>query len=364
MKKLDKKQIPQFIALCVVTAGLAGYVVMHLVAPGPVAAGTRTAAVPAAADPSAAAKPAGAKPGDTQPDAAKPGDATASVTGAGDAPPPTPAMHDPFAVGYIDPATVPAATAAPSAPALPKLPAALKQTADIHGIGAMPVSFPGAPALPAGLSGFPSHPGTSAPSLPSGPAAPALPMAPTTPLWTVTGVLQGASGKVAILRSGEARRIVRSGDFVDSTYRVTGVTRTAVTLRHGATYYQLVLGGTKSAPAKPGTVPAIPAAMPSPTPMPTSSPVSAPVSLPQIPAIFGSAIIPVYHLPQPKSPLVPSQRQETGLKLTSDSLVLPRLAGKRKVPTAKVANGILLGLRLLDGSVLAEDRKPQDHKSQ
>ena len=41
MNKLDKKQIPQFAALCVLSAGVFGYFVMKIVTPSPAAAGTR-----------------------------------------------------------------------------------------------------------------------------------------------------------------------------------------------------------------------------------------------------------------------------------------------------------------------------------
>ena len=303
MKKLDKKQIPQFAALCVLTAGLAGYMVMHLVAPSRVSAQTRPAAAPVTV---------GAKPGDAKPSDAKPSDPktadtnTADAAGTVNAPPPSPTMHDPFAVGYVDPKTVPAA-AAPIVPALPKLPPASKQTADTHGLGAMPVTFPGAPALPTPLSSFPARPAGPMPGLPTGPIVPALPTAPAAPLWTVTGVLQGATGDVAILRSGEARRIVHSGDFVDGTYRVTGVTRTSVTLRHGTVFYHLPLGGVKTAPAAvaPGAVPAAPSAVPAMPPVPYAAPQQA--------AVIDSVIVP-------------------------------------NVSPVKVAEAISLGLRGLDGT--------------
>ena len=41
MNKLDKKQIPQFAALCVLSAGVFGYFVVKIVTPSPAAAGTR-----------------------------------------------------------------------------------------------------------------------------------------------------------------------------------------------------------------------------------------------------------------------------------------------------------------------------------
>ena len=41
MKKLDKKQLPQFAALCILSAGVFGYFVLRLVTPTPAAAGNR-----------------------------------------------------------------------------------------------------------------------------------------------------------------------------------------------------------------------------------------------------------------------------------------------------------------------------------
>ena len=339
MKPLDKKQIPQFAALCVLSAGLAGYLVMHLVAPGPVSAGTRspaTAAGPAAPAPGTpAAAPAS---GIT----AAPG-AAAETADAGDAPPPSPAMHDPFAVGYVDPASLPAAALSSlSAPALPKLPLAgnsaakAEKLAGLSTFGPMPVAAPSAPALPGSLSALPAAPLPSAgPSgLPPALAAPALPAAPA---WTVTGVLQGSGGKVAILRSGEARRIVRSGDFVDGTYRVTGVSRTSVTLRHGLAVYQLVLGAAAAAPSA-AAAPAMPA------------PAAPPVVLPRSAAAL-TTTLPMYHLPRAQARLAHLKRQGAPLALAAAAPLMP---AEHAPAPAKVAKSISLGLRLLDGSVLAQ----------
>ena len=348
MKKLDKKQIPQFAALCVLTAGLSGYLVMHLVAPSRVSAQTRPAAPPAQG---AEAKPGDAKPVDAKLGDAKPGDPqSANTTDIVDAPPPSPAMHDPFAVGYVDPKSQPAAAKlppAPTAPALPKLPAP-KQTAGIRGLGAMPVTFPPAPALPAGLSSFPAPSAKPASGLRPAPSAPAL---PTAPLWTVTGVLEGAAGNVAILRSGDARRIVHSGDFVDSVYRVIGVTRTSVTLRRGAVSYQLPLGGAKAAPAKPSinfTKPNLDLAKPVAAP-------AAPFSVPAVPgqaALLDGAVIPAYHTAQPQAALAEMQSPE--IILAPESLPV---SGPNVSPV-EVADAAAAGLHLRDGdSVLTQNNK-------
>ncbi len=360
IKPIDKKQVPQFAALCVVTAGVFGYVVVHFVMPGTASAGTRPAATPArsAAPVPAAVAPMSAAAG--QASAAGQGAAGAAAATAStdipDAPPPSPTMHDPFAVGYADPtAAASAAALTPvKAPALPKLPAPGKKIAGLEPFP-LPVG-PSAPALPGSLSPFPLHPGApmagGMPGLPAAPAAPALPAAPAAPSWTVTGVLMGASGKVAILRSGEARRIVHAGDFVDGTYRVTGVTRTSVVLRHGATVYQLPLGGAKAEPVK---VRPVPAMFPF-VPMPRSA------------AAIDGTLIPMYHLAPVHSPLahLKHQGQELGLVAEAPSVPKParraataRTATAKRVSPAKVAGAISLGLRLLDGSVLAENRKEQ-----
>ena len=311
--KLDKKQLPQFIALGVLTVGVSGYTVFHFVSAGPVSAGTRPAAAPVstriAGAPGLAAKPGAPK---------LPAAAPAGTADTGDAPPPSPAMHDPFAVGYVDPGTLPAAALAAAAPK----PLPGKQVAALPALTPLPIGLPAAPPLPGGsFSGVPMK----SPGLPMAPFAPALPAAPALPdppKWTVTGVLMGEGGEVAILRNGETRRIVRAGDFVDSVYKVTGVSRTAVQLRHGALVYRIVLGGVKPTPgAAPLSVPMA---------APPSVPASAPPKL-QMPAMLGSAIIPV-------SPLA----------LTA----APSLPIARKPSPSKVARAISLGLRLLDGTVL------------
>lgn len=262
MNKLDKKQIPQFAALCVLSAGVFGYFVMKIVTPSPAAAGTRPHPAAEASQAAPAASPAPTKTAATDkagavPDAASAGDEA-------EAPAPTPGMRDPFVVGYVDAEAQPA----PSIAAVPAAPgraasasltkpgkAAGPQVASIREGG--PVGVPAAPALPFGLKRF--APLAAAPALPLAPKKAAAPEAPAAPAWTVTGVLQNESGQVAVLRSGEARRIVRTGDAVDSVYRVVAVTRSAVVLRHGKTFYRLTLGEAKTgspAPARTAFPPA------------------------------------------------------------------------------------------------------------
>lgn len=253
MKKLEQKQIPQFAALCILSAGVFGYFVVRLVTPSPAAAGTRPQ--PAPATKAAPAVPS-SLPGSKTSTAAT---TTPGAAGVDEAvvPPPTPGMRDPFVVGYVDPKNAPPGPVAPPAPAAPKpgkpiagKPIAGKPILDkqMAALPPAPFAIPSAPPLPPSFSGVPMRP--TGPLLPAAPPVPALPVPPAAPTWTVTGVLQSDLEKVAILRSGEARRIVRAGDFVDSVYRVVDVTRSSVMLRHGTIFYQLTLGAVKAAPVK------------------------------------------------------------------------------------------------------------------
>lgn len=354
MKPLDKKQLPQIIALGILTAGAGTYAAVRLAAPGPVSAQTHSAAV-------APAPVSAVKPGDPRLSSTKPGTAVpagiVAATSTSDAPPPAPGMRDPFAVGYSDTAAGPGSV--PSTPALPALMPG-KQVAAVGKLSPMPISpapmfgLPLAPPLPGG-----NHE-QALPGLPLGPSALAVSItaAPAPPAWTVTGVLAGADGKVAILRSGDARRIVRSGDFVDGTYRVTAVSRTAVILRHGLLVYQIKLGGTKATPSV----------------IPASLPLSQPKPLMPVPsaskAVLGSAIIPVYHVAKPATPLVHLTKQgqdRQALIVAAETPSVPCVTPEPAAPAvspapavsaapvvsaAKVARTISLGLHLLDGTVL------------
>ncbi len=263
MNKLEKKQIPQFAALCVLSAGLFGYFVVKIVTPSPAAAGTRRPPVAAASQAVPTASPSPAKGTGAGPDAAPAED---------EAPVPTPGMRDPFVAGLLPGGSAPATASAalPAAPVKPSAPpkpakAAAVRVASIHEVGPAAPAFPAAPALPLGLKGFP--PLRAAPAsvtAHAAPARPAAPAAPAPPAWTVTGVLQNETEQVAVLRNGEARRIVRTGDFVDSAYQVVTVTRSAVVLRHGKTLYHLTLGASKAVPG--------PVAVPGPAPKPARAP--------------------------------------------------------------------------------------------
>lgn len=251
MKKLEQKQIPQFVALCILSSGVFGYFVMRMVTPSPASASSVVhPSAPATAR--TAAPSAGAASAPTATNAATASTATPVAAGtlaaSGDpallVPPPTPGMRDPFVVGYVDPKVDPKIAAAlPAAP--PRAAASSQQLARTTLPGLSAFTAPVVPTLPSGLSGLTVRQTRMAAALPT---VPPLPAAPAPPAWVVTGVLQTDTEKLAILRNGEARRIVHSGDFVDSVYRVADVTRSWVVLRHGAMTYRLLLGGDKPAP--------------------------------------------------------------------------------------------------------------------
>ena len=277
MKKLDKKQIPQFVALCILSSGVFGYFVMRMVTPSPAAASTAvhpSSPVPvAAAVPASSAKPSLAAASATNPAAAPVAVGTPPLTDPAQiVTPPTPGMRDPFVIGYVDPKTA-AATTPSAAPPLQHAPVQ-EARATVPGLSTFPA--PVAPGLPT-LTDLTVRPTQFAVSLPS---VPALPAAPAPPSWLVTGVLQTDTDKLAILRNGESRRIVRSGDFVDSIYRVADVTRSCVVLRHGTFTYRLLLGGDKPA-AAPSLPPASFSAPPTFTAPPMFTP--PPASLPPPP---------------------------------------------------------------------------------
>lgn len=258
MQKLDKKQMPQFVGLCVLSTGVFGYFGVRMVTPSPAAAATRP--VPKMVVPvtvTATAPAAGRAAGS----AAVPAEAVAP------APPPAPGMRDPFLVGYTDPKSVKAAapavfTAPPPGPAAGTPVANAQIHEQVASLPPAPVSglmvpgFPAAPPLPAAAPTLP--PSQKIMPLPAPPPAP--------PKWTVTGLLQSEAGGVAILRDGDSRRFVRVGDFVDGLFRVANVTRSSVVLRHGKTFYTLPLSAAVEQPGAKAVAAPAPAAAPMPAP--------------------------------------------------------------------------------------------------
>ncbi len=319
MQKLDKKQIPQFVGLCVLSGGMFGYFALRMITPSPAAAATRPTLKPVIpTDGSAAVK---AAPGSDS--------TTAEVIAA--APPPTPGMRDPFLVGYHETKATPKSAAPPAFTAPPQgghdtLSGSQMASAQIHEIPPAPVSGIAPPGLT--VPGFPS-----APPLPAGvralPPQRIAPPPPAPPKWSVTGLLQGEDGAgLAILRDGDSRRIVHVGDFVDGVFRVTAVTRSAVVLRHGTEFYTLSLGtksGDKSlSPAL--AAPVIPAA-------------------PAIPEDPATAPDPA----APPAPILP--RQSQGVPAPARRQWTAALAGR-------------LPLRLLDGTEMAAETAPEQNPEQ
>ncbi len=263
MQKLDKKQLPQLVALIGLTCLVFGWFAFRMMMPSPAAAGS---AAPAAATPApttGAAASAAATPGASG--ATPAGTASAAATVAG---PPAPGMRDPF-VQTISavPNSKPASAGSARSSRLSRL-----TTMGQDG----PISVPDAPPLPAvGLAPL-------APGVPARSGLAPMPVALAAPLWTVTGILQSGSEQVAILRNGDVRLFVKQGDTVDGQFQVARVTRSAVLLRRGSANYTLGLGEAQSPPAgasRPQAAPvqspiflAAPALLSAPAPAPLKSP--------------------------------------------------------------------------------------------
>ena len=332
MNKLDKKQIPQFAALCVLSAGVFGYFVVKIVTPSPAAAGTRPQPLAAASPAPTPSHPAAGQK--TTPDAVP-------AANEVEAPAPTPGMRDPFMVGYVDPKSRPPL---PAVPLTKPVKAAGPQVASIHEVGPASVASPG---LPFGLKSLP--PLGVAPALPTPPqqdkSAKAAPAPPAAPAWTVTGVLQSGAGQLAVLRSGEARRIVRTGDFVDSVYRVVSVTRSAVVLRHDKTFYHLLLGGTKT--AAPTPVPPAPAKL-VPPPLPAAVPAMTPGDDPQ------DAALP------PGTQPAPSQTASPQTAMAEMMGAALRLARSYMVPAQIRVDAFLLAFRAHTNGLPIAATRPLD----
>jgi len=226
MGKLNKKQIPQVILLAMLAVGLFGRFAYCMLKPTPAAARTQVATT-------------------TVPAATVHGTGFALAALDPTAPPPTPGMRDPFVPGMADELALEAYqkslhTSSQVAPQHQK-------SMQWNRVVEPPVPY--VPPLPGGNSD-PASDGRTLSALPVGRPT-ELPATPAAPQWTVTGVLDGDNGQMAILRNGDARRIVHEGDMVDDGFRVVSVTRGHVTLGHGRETYSLPLGGAKIAPAAP-----------------------------------------------------------------------------------------------------------------
>lgn len=245
MKQLDKKQIPQVAVLAVLALGLFGYFAKTLFFPSPVSAKS-PASAPAATKAAASAPAAPA----------------ANANNADMPAAPAALLRDPF-VPAVSADTAPSGLAThPPAPRTLPAAAFAPRLASLRALPPAGISVPAAPPLP-----FPSAP---APVM--GRRVASLPPLPVAPSWAVTGVLQSGSEHIAILRSGETRRFVKQGDYVDDRYQVAEVTRSFVVLRAGRSAFTLPLGGAKSRAAAGGA--------------------SVPMSLPALPAVSAPAPAP------------------------------------------------------------------------
>jgi hypothetical protein len=219
--KLEKKQIPLFVGLCVVTAGTlgyAGYSLMGGAAPKPAEAGTTTDAAAAPApvlDPQAQAAAAGLPPLEpfARADPFRP--AFASVLTGGPPPPSRPAKPEPPAVRVAE-------RVAPAA--LPPVP----------DFSSMPWSQPAPVAVRATASPQPViRPAARMVEPPSAP--------PVRPALTLTGIIEGEN-PVAILRLSDAQRqVVQEKDRVAGDYVVDEIASNEVVLVSSRDRWKLTL---------------------------------------------------------------------------------------------------------------------------
>jgi len=205
----DKKQLPQVIGLGLLSAGMFGYFSVKILTPPPPEAAAAATVNTATVKDIPVMSPAEIE--------------VASLTN-GTAP--SPVMHDPFT-----PLPTPSSPPVPALNPLPK-PAAFDDTLG-HLNPLQPMPSDGEIRPLSGLSPAPF-------------AAP--PVIPTTK-WVVTGVIVGPGSRpeLAVLRDGDARRIVALGSMVDDQFRLVGISREGATLRAEGHNIQLKLGGDEPA---------------------------------------------------------------------------------------------------------------------
>ncbi|BDI33001.1 hypothetical protein CCAX7_50520 [Capsulimonas corticalis] len=239
MNKIEKKQLPQLIALIALSVGVFGFFIYRMIAPTPAAAQSPKVAKSALSE---AAK--------------KVADAAAAASEIPPAPAPTALMRDPFQPAIADAEALAAyekTQAPPVTTTPPAAPRASSRASFESAPGLTPMPVPHVAPLPS-MGALPFSAGAS--------GAPALSAAPAAPVtWTVTGVMGGDSG-VAILRDGDKRRIVREGDLLEGGLHVNHISRGAVQLERDGQTYRLPLGGPKDL-AAPRTPNADTAATPS-----------------------------------------------------------------------------------------------------
>lgn len=222
MGKLDQKQKIQVVVLGALAAVMFGTFIFRMIQVTPAAAKTQTASTDQTSTTSASSSK-------TKFTATAADDALVA-----DAPPPTSTMRDPFVPAFADQSAIQAYQKSVD----PAKPAAQQTSGSWNKMVpplVAPLPRPGDLSMPASLTVAP---------LPK-------PVAQTVadPTWTVTGVVDGDDGRMAILRSGDSRRMVRMGDMVDDTYRVVDVDEGHVTLAHGKSKFKLDVGARPAAPA-------------------------------------------------------------------------------------------------------------------
>jgi hypothetical protein len=191
MKKLDQKQVPQVIALGVLSLGLFGYFGMTMMG------SSKPAPKPAAA-------------------ADKPAEATAKETAAA---PEAPAPVDPAVLAGMAAGSV--YNADPFRPAIQPRPTA--PTAQQHASAAAPASGPrwnlgSMPSASGPEPAFPALPAGSQPQVRVA-APPAAP--PVRPDVAVTGIIDAANGSdMALIEVGGDHRMVQLGDTIANDYLV------------------------------------------------------------------------------------------------------------------------------------------------
>jgi hypothetical protein len=219
----DKKQMPQIVALSVLSIGMLGYFSLRMLTPPlpekAVAGARKTSAV-------------GKNPIIDE--------AQLELASLTDGNAPSLDMRDPFI------SAAPPATSAPANNSTTTFTTSLNQTRQTLGV-LQPLPFSSAIRPLTGLT-----PGSPSFSAVSG-VAPVV-------SWSVTGVLTGpdSSSRIAILRNGDARRFVPLGDMVDDQYRLIGIDRFGVTLAQGKNRVRLRLGENVAKPtgAAPAPIPA------------------------------------------------------------------------------------------------------------
>jgi hypothetical protein len=212
--KIDKKQLPLVLCLCLVTLGALGYVAFSLL--GRHSAKPAMAAVPPAKS-------------ETLTETAAPPPATAALLALG------PLSHtDPFRPALVDvpeKSSSPKPAAAPARPALPTPPVAVHEAEpDLPAMMGPGVAPPGVAPTPA-----PTPVATARPAVHVEPAKPARPSI------ALAGIIAG-DNPVAILKLGDAQRqVVQEQDLVAGRYRVAQITPTGIVLVAGTERWRLGL---------------------------------------------------------------------------------------------------------------------------